>query len=279
MLKQLEFDEVSSAQIQVWALVAAVPFIWMSLAEVAYGTTVHYDMDFNSATINDFAITQSNQSLISASGPGLPWGSNFGVPSLQSIGSFSDRAVLLDVDDAGSRGDQVRAELGLGFSNYHIEFDLELHGLAGGTATNRNIFQVNLLANSRLTFRHWEGVSLSSVSRDVFGAVRNDTPMHVELDLDYGARTLTTAISGIGSQTVALNLLGSTGDLPYVDFEFGNPGGAGGGGTVDGSWAAIDNLIISSQGEPGPPVIPLPTTGILFGSALGLLGWARRKQA
>lgn len=242
-------------------------------------TITHYDVDFGLPHTIGSAPTVG----IGSGGPSeIP----FGVPTVESsLLSLTTPMLRFDTFGAPGSGDrnigeQVKFELGLGYDNYDISFDVVTVGLTG----NNFSFSVHLdglqpsgrslsfNGGRRVPFnpgvRWFNGFSPSEERSGIITSFEDGTLYHVNMNVDLTQDLWTMSVNGVLDQTLFSNLEAGLGAVRFTMSE-----SVSGAGTGNGIFAGLDNVLITSN------VVPEPSTGLLLGVSLGWLSIWRRIES
>lgn len=235
------------------------PFLIIAASAVlfsgnVFANIIHFESDFDSAIDTGATIIDGSSVLAQ----------RFGDTSLDSFGSLSGIALVFNID--GSNAEQMRLDLDTGYNNYQVAFDIETHNLFGSNHSFR------MLADAP-TVKSLDFGDCCNNDIDTFpfiglrGPLVDDTPMHVEIDIDLILSMWTVSVSGVGSSS---GLFANGGDVRSVRFSL-----APSLGNLDPNpnvSVAIDNLVVSSVAV----AVPTPASLWLCISALLALGFGRR---
>ena len=236
-------------------------FMAFTATQSASAAVTHYSSDFENA-IDAGNIIDSGGVLTQV----------FGDVSLGGFGSLSGTALIFNptVDPY----EQVSLLLGGGRSTYRIEFDLETQGVTGSG------YAFTMLADTpevqTLSFANccdnridlWSGGPGPSITTTTIGALADNTPMHVAVDIDLDQGYWMASVSGVGSAIAPF--YASDGDVFSLRFSL-SPA-LGGIGLDPSVFVGMDNLTVTT--------VPIPPAIGLFGAGLvALLNVARKRAA
>lgn len=223
-------------------------------ATSAYSTVIHFESDFDSVMNRGATITDGSYQL------------------RRTAGYLSTFGGQLGFNLASGNREQVELELGAGFDNYRVEFDLITNNLANsqhGFTVNFDTPRVqNLNFNNCCNNRVSTFTPGTSNLINQIGYLEDDTPMHVVIDVDLLLDEWQIDISGVGSTRGDFNSTG--GDVDSIRFGLSTKmGGINADPTVS---VFMDNLVVSSS-------VPEPSTlGLFLSSSLILLAVKRNRR-
>jgi len=218
-----------------------------------------YQSDFESAVDTGTNIVDGPYSLIQGVGD-------------VSLGTFGalDQTALIFNQESGQDGEGLELDLGLGYSSYHIEFDLyssnlidsqHSFGIGFDSSHPEQVLRFGNCCNN--------AVYMFNGSTNSLGYLIDDQLLQVSIDIDLTNSLWSASVAGIGGDTVSLS--SGQADVETLRFMFGSAHGAV--GPDPSVTVGMDNLTITASGAP----VPLPAAIWLFGSALAGLGWLRRR--
>lgn len=159
--------------------------------------------------------------------------------------------------------DQIQFNLGNGYSNYNVAFDVSTSNYvnAGSGNTFALLFDTptvqNLYFENNGTIRTFAGGGSS-----VIGTFSDNTLLNMNVNVDLLASQWNISMNGTSLFTGTFNASG--GDVFNMRYSFG------GAGTTNFDSVGLDNVVVSA--------VPVPAAVWLLGSGLlGLIGVARRK--
>ena len=229
------------------------------------GVITHYDIDFESPPHGLLPSVGSNPNQISAI--------NSGTPKISpTFGSTISQSLLFDGADFA---EGITLNMGKGFNNYRMEFDVYALGLVGSDyaftlhTDTPNVRNLSLVGGSGI-FQYFG----STDGTQNIGGLLNKLAYNVVLDYDLSAQQVSWAISGIGTNLTGSNLFTTTGgDIDSFSFRLAPAlGGAGADPTVK---VQLDNVRVTSNAVPEPGSLALILLGMggllvkrrLFGSS------------
>lgn len=214
----------------------------------------HYNIDFSSPThiVGYLPTTGTTPDTISRV--------NFGQPIVESdFGSLTDQPLVFNPNT--STYEQIQLNLGLGFDNYNLSFDIETANL------NESLYSFNVIFDSpqvqNLNFHGSVGLYTfnSGGGGSNLGAFSDNTLMHVNINVDLINNIWMIDTGVLPVYTGVFNSL--EGDVSSIRFNL-SPWYSGTG--IDSSISVgIDNIIVSSS------VVPLPAALWLFMSGFVVL--------
>ncbi|WNO11481.1 PEP-CTERM sorting domain-containing protein [Teredinibacter sp. KSP-S5-2] len=233
-----------------------LPVFGLFLAINSNASVIHFESDFDSAIDSGARITDGSYEL------------------RQGIGDVAIAGGELEFNLGGGRDyDQVNLDLGYGYDNYRVEFDLITRNLANSghsfsvlfdTPTVQTLNFNNCCSNRIDTYTPFASNQIGSL-----GSLIDDYAMHVSIDIDLLLEEWEIDISGVGNARGGF--YSSGGDVNSLRFSLATAmGGISGDPSV---YAYMDNLVVSSITS-----VPEPASLGLFLSSFVLLLMARKTQ-
>jgi len=231
------------------------------ISGLTYATVIeHYNIDFSSPphTVGSLPNTGASPDLISRVRAGEP-------VVEASFGSLTSQPLVFNPNVYTY--EQIELDLGLGYDNYKLSFDMETDNLAGSLYNFGVIFDTPQVRN--LNFHGSAGIytwTPYSGGGGTIGSLVDNQLMHVEVEIDLIANrwTVDTGIHPLVSRYFTT----SGDDVESIRFNL-SPRIAN--APLDPSVSVgIDNIVVTSN------VIPEPQTATFVFSALAVL-FVRRK--
>jgi hypothetical protein len=246
------------------AAFGAMVMLSVSMAQASVIT--HYDIDFSSPTHT------AGSAPTVGGGSDTPSSIVFGQPTVEdSFGALAGQSLVFNTHGNTTPCcyyDQISLDLGLGYDNYQISFDLSSESYVNSGSNNNFAFLLDTPEVRSLNFKNNSEIGVFNPSGDQgnIGSFFDGSLYHVLIDVDLNSNMWDVSLNGVSLYSGLFN--SDSGDIDSLRFSYGTTYAGVASTSFDS--VGVDNILVTSQ-------VPEPASLALIGvGLLSLFGVKRR---